>query len=92
MSILAVEGHTHLDQLIDPIGRFVRQHLDRLGDTEPTPRYDRVLVVIRRRVLLVGDSSHSPLSVVGVALLDGTSSDESYRPMLRQKVSTVEPC
>ena len=48
MSILAVKGHPHLDQLIDPIGCFVRQHLDRLGDTEPTPRYDCVLVVIRR--------------------------------------------
>ena len=83
MTILAVEGHTHLDQLIDPIGSFVRQHLDRLGDAEPTPRYDRVLVVIRRRVLLVGDSSHPPLCIVGVALLDGASSDEGYRAMLR---------
>ena len=83
MTILAVEGHTHLNQLIDPIGSFIRQHLDRFGDTEPTPRYDRVFVVIRRRVLLVGDSGHSPLCVVGVALLDGASSDEGYRSMLR---------
>ena len=78
MSILAVEGHTHLDQLIDPVGSFVGQYLDRFGDTEPTSRYDRILVVICRRILLVSDGSHTTLCVVGVALLDGASSDEGY--------------